>query len=173
VLVILATQFPDVHLSMIGPDKGDGSRHSVHQLANDLRIGQLITFRGPVPKAEVPFWLNQGDIFINTTNIDNTPVSVMEAMACGLCIVSTDVGGMQYLLTHEHDALLVPANDPNAMAGAVRRILTEPGLAEHLSRNARKKAEQYDWSIILPQWEALLLSIIEQSEYALKNELVS
>ena len=58
------------------------------------------------------------------------------------------------------DALLVPPNDPNAMAAAVKRILTEPGLAEQLSRNARKKAESFDWSVILPQWEKLINSVV-------------
>ncbi|MCI0552022.1 MAG: glycosyl transferase family 1, partial [Anaerolineae bacterium] len=60
---------------------------------------------------------------------------------------------------HERDALLVSPNDPEAMASAVRRILTEPGLAEQLSRNARKKVEQFDWSVILPQWEAMFMRI--------------
>jgi glycosyltransferase involved in cell wall biosynthesis len=107
--------------------------------------------------------MSRGDIFLNTTNIDNTPVSVLEAMACGLCVVSTNVGGIPYLLEHEHDALLVPPNDPQAMATAVHRLLNEPDLAERLSRNARQKAAQCDWSIILPQWEALLTSVMTRN----------
>jgi glycosyltransferase involved in cell wall biosynthesis len=74
------------------------------------------------------------------------------------------VGGIPYLVEHEKDALLVPPNDPEAMAAAVRRILTEPGLAERLSRNARQKAEQFDWAIILPQWEALLTRVAQGKE---------
>jgi glycosyltransferase involved in cell wall biosynthesis len=56
-----------------------------------------------------------------------------------------------------HDALLVPPDDAKAMAAAVRRILSAPGLAERLSRNARAKAQQFDWLRILPQWEQLLI----------------
>ena len=85
--------------------------------------------------------------------------------AVRLCVVSTNVGGIPYLLEHEHDALLVPPNDPAAMATAVRRLLTEPGLAERLSRNARQKAEQFDWSTILPQWEALLMSVMKRNTH--------
>ena len=99
--------------------------------------------------------MNQGDVFINTTNIDNTPVSLLEAMACGLCVVSTNVGGLPYLIEDGVDALLVPPDDSQAMAAAVRRILTEPGLAARLSSNARKKIERFDRSVILPQWEEL------------------
>lgn len=160
VLARLNGRFPDLHLTMVGPDKGDGSLQAVRKTAEVLGVLEHIDFPGGVPKAEVPAWLDKGDIFINTTNVDNTPVSVMEAMTCGLCIVSTDVGGMPYLLEHERDALLVPAGSAPAMAEAVQRILTEPGLAERLSRNARAKAEEFDWSVILPAWDKLLREVI-------------
>ena len=94
-------------------------------------------------------------------------------MACGLCVVSTNVGGIPYLLEHEYDSLLVPPNDPTAMADAIRRIVTEPGLASHLSQNARQKVEQFDWSKVLPQWEELLILAIEAAskrKVLLKNE---
>jgi len=152
--------FADTHLTMIGPDRGDGSYQSFQETVLRLGIEDSVQCPGGIPKEDVPTWLNKGDIFLNTTNVDNTPVSVLEAMACGLCIVSTNVGGIPYLLEREVDALLVPPDDPDAMAAAVRRILTEPGLAERLSHNARENAEQFDWSIILPQWEDLFASIL-------------
>jgi glycosyltransferase involved in cell wall biosynthesis len=158
-LARLVESFPSISLSMIGPDRGDGSLQAMQQIATELGVTHRIILPGKIPKAEVADWMSRGDIFLNTTNVDNTPVSVLEAMACGLCVVSTNVGGIPYLLGHEHDALLVPPNDPAAIATAVRRLLTEPGLAERLSRNARQKAEQFDWSVILPQWEALLTSV--------------
>jgi glycosyltransferase involved in cell wall biosynthesis len=107
----------------------------------------------------VPHWLQNGDIFINTTNYDNTPVSVLEAMACGLCIVSTNVGGLPFLLHDGMDALLVPPNDPAAMSTAIQRILTEPGLALTLSINGRKLVEQFDWQKVYPLWEDLFKNI--------------
>lgn len=161
VVALLAEDFPDVRLTMVGPDKGDGSLQRTRQAASELGVDGRVDFPGGIPKDQVPHWLNRGDVFINTTNVDNTPVSVMEAMACGLCVVSTNIGGIPYLLEHEHDALLVPPDDPVAMAAAVRRILTEPGLAERLSRNARQKAKQFDWSTVLPRWEALFKRVVE------------
>jgi glycosyltransferase involved in cell wall biosynthesis len=158
-LARLVHSFPGSYMTMIGPDKGDGSLQAMQGIATELGVTHRIGLPGRLPKAEVADWLNRGDIFLNTTNVDNTPISVLEAMACGLCVVSTNVGGIPYLLEHEYDALLVPPDDPAAMATAVHRLLTEPGLAERLSRNARRKAEQFDWSIILPQWEALLTSV--------------
>jgi len=148
---------------MVGPDKGDGSLAHTRQAAVDLCVADRIAFPGAVPKADVPACLDRADIFLNTTTVDNTPVSVMEAMACGLCVVSTNVGGIPYLLDDGCNALLVPPGDADAMAAAVRRVLSEPGLAERLSSRARAKAEQFDWSFILPQWESLLLAVSKGS----------
>jgi len=153
---------PEATLKLIGPDKGDGAAEEVQIAIEETGLAGSVDVVGAIPKAEVPQRMTQGEIFINTTNVDNTPISVIEAMACGLCVVSTNVGGIPYLLTHEHDALLVPPNDADAMAAAIRRILTEPGLAQHLSQNARATTEKFAWSHILPQWEKLLLETIER-----------
>ena len=164
VLHSLSADCPEANLSMVGPDKGDGSRRRTLDLAARLGVAERVRLLDGVPKAYVPSVLDEADVFLNTTNVDNTPVSVIEAMACGLCIVSTNVGGIPYLLDHERDALLVPPDDAEAMAAAVRRILREPGLAARLSENARRKAERFDWSIVLPQWEQLLLEVAERGK---------
>jgi len=163
VVALLVKEFPSVSLVMIGPDKGDGSLESAKELARRLEVLDKITFAGPVPKDTTPQWLDRGDIFLNTTRVDNTPVSVLEAMACGLCVVSTNVGGIPYLLTNECDALLVPGDDDIAMARAVRRLVTEDGLAERLSRSGRKKVEGFGWTNILPEWEKLLARVAAEA----------
>jgi glycosyltransferase involved in cell wall biosynthesis len=159
VLALVASRFPAARLTMVGRDKEDGSLQETRRAAKEHGVGDRITFTGGVEKASVPGLLNGGDIFLNTTNVDNTPVSVLEAMACGMCVVSTNVGGIPYLLEDGKDSLLVPPGDAEAMAAAVLRILTEPGLAERLSRAARAKAEQFDWAAVLPRWERLLTEV--------------
>jgi len=77
-------------------------------------------------------------------------------MACGLCIVSTNVGGIPYLLKHEEDALLVPPNNAETMANAILRILMDRKLAQKLSQNARKEGEKFERIYIYPKWEGLL-----------------
>lgn len=161
VVALLRVSFPDIRLTMVGPDKEDGSLQTFQRVATDLDVTACIRLTGGIPKSEVPVALQQGDIFLNTTNVDNTPVSIIEAIACGLCVVSTNVGGIPYLLDDEQDALLVPPDDPDAMAAAVARLLTEPGLAERLSHNARRKVVQFDWSVVLPQWQMLLETVAE------------
>jgi glycosyltransferase involved in cell wall biosynthesis len=157
-LALLAPQFPDVQLVMIGPDKGDGSLQDMQRLAEKLGVSNRIHVAGPVPKADVPHWLNDADVFLNTTNVDNTPVSVLEALACGLCVVTTNVGGVPYLVCHDRSALLVPPQDAEAMARCIRRLLSEEGLAQRLSDNARHEVERFDWAAVLPQWDRILLS---------------
>ncbi len=159
VLSLLASEFPDTRLTMIGPDKGDGSAQAAQRTVKELNLEDRVIFTGAVPKPEVAEWLNRGDIFLNTTNVDNTPVSMLEAMACGLCVVSTNVGGIPYLVDHQQDALLVPPDDAEAMASAVRRILTEPELAVSLSKQGRLKTEQLDWAVVIKRWEGILADV--------------
>jgi len=163
-LAALVNDFPLASLEMTGNDKRDGSLGAARRLANELRVAERVEFAGSCLKTEVPARLNRGDVFLNTPDIDNTPVSVIEAMACGLCVVSTNVGGLPYILEDGKDALLVETGDYVGMARAVRRIITEPGLAASLSSNARRKAERFDWGAVLPQWERLFGSTIANFE---------
>lgn len=165
VIALLIDDLPDSTVMMIGPSKGDGSLELMQQVAANLGVTAKVILAGKVPKEDIYDWLDKGDIFLNTTNVDNTPISILEAMACGLCIVSTNVGGIPYVLEHEYDALLVAPDDPEAMAAAVRRILNDSDFAQQLSLNARKKVEQFDWSVILPRWEQLFTSVIERENY--------
>jgi len=146
---------PAASLVMIGPDNHDGALERTVARVRELGLEDAITFAGGVSKADVPVWLNRAEIFLNTTVLESFGVAAVEAAACGLPLVMTDVGELPYLWRSSEDALLVPPDDPAAMAAAVRRILDEPDLAERLSRNGRCKAEQFDWAHILPQWEAL------------------
>lgn len=146
----------DAQLTMIGPDRGDGTWERTRRRTAELSLQDSTDLRGPLPKSRVWEALAEGEIFLNTSRADNTPVSVLEAMAAGLPIVSTDVGGISRLLTDGIDALLVPESSPEAMAQAVERLLDEEGLARKLARNARERARDFDWSRVLPRWHRLL-----------------
>jgi glycosyltransferase involved in cell wall biosynthesis len=160
VVAALHLIFPDIHMTMIGPDKADGTLQATQGLIEGLSLGKNIAIVPGISKSDVPRYLERADIFINTTNVDNAPVSILEAMACGLCVVSTNVGGIPFLVEDKENALLVSSDDPQAMSSAVQRIIMEPGLSTRLSTNARCKAEQFDWSVVLPQWERLFLKVI-------------
>jgi glycosyltransferase involved in cell wall biosynthesis len=153
-------EFADVCLTMMGPDKGDGSLQRTKQLARDMGLEAAVAFTGAIPKHEVPRRLSQADIFLNTSNFDNTPVSVLEAMASGLPVVSTNVGGIPYLLEDGKTALLVPPANAEAMSEAILRLLRKPDLAVSLARQGLAQVKTVDWTVALPRWDQLLTSLL-------------
>ena len=155
----LHTEFPNVHLTMYGPDKRDGSLRHVEGYIRQYGLETYIAIPGAIPKREVPSALVGHDIFLNTTRLESFGVCVAEAAACGLPVISTNVGELPYLWKDGEEVLLVSEGDADAMALAVQRILIEPGLAEKLSSNARAKVEQFDWNAVLPQWQELFHSL--------------
>lgn len=158
VLAALARDTCDARLTMIGADK-DGSLAETTAEARRLGVLERVHFVGGVPKADVPRLLAKNDIFLNTSTVDNTPVSVIEAMATGLLVVSTRVGGVPDLVESGHDGLLVGTGDVAAMAAAVSRYLKDPEFAARVSRNARAKAEKFSWDKVLGAWVKLLTTI--------------
>jgi glycosyltransferase involved in cell wall biosynthesis len=169
VLAHITASHPSATLRMVGPDKGDGSLQETVRTAGELGVEKRLTIIPGVPLSQVPDHLRTGDIFLNTSNIDNVPVSVLQAMSAGLCVVSTDAGGMRYLLENQRDSFLVPSADVDAMAAAVERILGDPITAAALSLNARLKAEQCDWPLYLARWKELLLSLARAAPVSFSN----
>lgn len=154
VLRKLHQTYPEASLCMVGPDK-DGTLDVCRQLAKKYEINDKIEFTGVLSKSDWHKRSEDYDIFINTTNIDNTPVSIIEAMALGLPIVSTCVGGIPYLLDNQKDAFLVKKQDVNGMVQAIEQLLKEKELALQLSVNGRRKAESFDWHNVKSRWQKL------------------
>jgi len=143
----------DYELCMVGPEV-DGSMNKVKNLANELGI--QLTLTGKLPKAEWIELSKNYNLFINTTNFDNTPLSVLEAMALGIPVISTNVGGILFLLKDNHDGFLVDINDVSGMAKRIRWILNNPEKANAVAMNARKKVEKYDWNCVKELWRNML-----------------
>lgn len=152
-------EYPDAELCMVGPDK-DGSRLDCEVLASKLGLSKQVSFTGRLSKAEWISLSEHYDIFINTTNFDNSPVSVIEAMALGLPVVSTNVGGLPYLIDSGKDGILVSKGDIEAMSDAVHRLITDETLARRIVLGAREKAETFDWMVVKRQW----LDVLKNSQ---------
>ena len=159
VIRLLREQHPDVELLMCGPDTGDGSFQATQELTKQLNLDAQISFPGKISKERIREAGTEYDIFINTTNYDNTPVSIIEAMAMGMCVVSTSVGGLPYLIDHGQTGLLVPAGDAEGMAKVCHDLLTNSDLAQRISRQAHDSATVYDWDVLAPQWRKILTSL--------------
>lgn len=155
IVAALKTEYPSVMITMVGPDK-DGSKDAVEYLANELGVTQNIRITGKLSKEDWITIAADHDIFINTTNFDNMPVSVVEAMALGLPIVSTNVGGVPFLIEHEINGLLVFKDDCDGFCREIKRLLTNEASVKDLIAKAHKFSEQFDSIIIGTRWQSLL-----------------
>ena len=143
----------EASLCMVGPEK-DNSFAQTQALVKQLNVD--VTFTGKLSKSDWISLSKDYDIFINTTNFDNTPVSLIEAMALGLPIVSTNVGGIPYLINDGKDGLLVTADNVAEMCAAIESLLNSPEMVEKLTQSARQKAKTFDWNVVKEQWKQLL-----------------
>lgn len=153
VLQELQKQHPEATLTMVGPEKDE----SYEQCLAFAKAQQLpVTFKGLLSKEAWTALAASHDIFISTTNFDNTPVSVIEAMALGLPVVSTKVGGMPFLIEDGKDGLLAAPKEVLDFVNCVLRLLADNSLAQELAKNARKKAETFDWKSVKKHWDKVL-----------------
>jgi len=154
----LINKYPVITLTMVGPDK-DGSLEKCKNYATELGISSHVFFTGKLSKSE---WIEVSKkcyVFINTTNFDNLPVSLIEAMALGMPIISTNVGGIKFLLSNNVNGILVNVNNINELCNAISSVFDDANLANRLSKNARITAENYDWQVVKKDWIRLLDNI--------------
>ena len=140
---------------------GDGpERAALAQLADSLALGDAVEFAGHIDNADMPALYQASSIVLNPSLADNMPNSVLEALACGVPVVSTNVGGIPALLQHGVTALLVSAGDAPAMAHAMLALLREPRLAQQLAASGLAHAAQFDWRQVAPQLAQLYRRIL-------------
>lgn len=155
VVDVLRELVPGVVLTMAGQDKGE--LEATRELVQRLGLQDHVRFVGFLDDARKAQAFAENDLFINTTRTDNAPVSLLEAAAHGLPIVSTPAGGITDLFTEGDDALL--ASSAAGLAGAVARLLADPVLTERLSGAGIALAANATWPNVGPQWHRLLHEI--------------
>ena len=151
----LQVHFPEAELCMVGPDKDDSLEQcKEYVLRNGLK--EKVKFTGVLSKPDWHYLSEHYDIFINTTTIDNTPISVIEAMALGLVVVSTNVGGVPYLISDNENGLLVDNDDCDAMVAKIKWLIDHPTEAGQLALRARKQVGEFDWALVKYKWFKIL-----------------
>jgi phenylacetate-CoA ligase len=123
-------------------------REALERLCAELGVSESVTFSGRLDNERVAELYRTADLLLNPSRVDNMPISLLEALASGVPIVSTDVGGVPYLVEDGKTALLVPAGDPDAMGNAALRVLGDaarkslrwPGLRPRVSTPGRASA---------------------------------
>ncbi len=131
---------------------GDGSRRfDLHALADELGLKD-VEFAGRVTQERMPELYQQAHIFINASDIDNMPLSHIEAFACGLPVVTTDAGGIPYIVANDRNGLMVSRGDHEALAAGVLRLFRDGDLAERLIDTAQSDCTQYTWAAVREGW---------------------
>jgi glycosyltransferase involved in cell wall biosynthesis len=115
-----------------------------------------------LPQEEMAELYSSADIFVEASWQAGWNNPVAEAMACGVPVVCTDIGGVADFAFHERTALLVPPKDPDAMASAITRLLDDRDLGEKLRANALEHILTFDWDDAVTRLEAILESRLEQ-----------
>jgi glycosyltransferase involved in cell wall biosynthesis len=140
--------FPSAHLLLAG--KGP-TEAGIRALVRDAGL-DAVEFCGAVPRDRIGEVLDRADIFVNASLIDNMPISILEAFAAGLPVVSTASGGIPYVVDHERTGLLSDVGDFRALARNVRRVITDQALATRLAENAHEESSRYAWPSIRAEW---------------------
>ncbi len=153
VLETIQQRYPEASLTMVGPEK-DGSLQRCQQIAAFKNLN--VQFTGLMSKSEWIALSATHDIFINTSRTDNLPVSIIEAMALGLPVVSTNVGGISYMIDHLATGVLVEQGAADEMALAIEQLLNDQKLVMQLTQMALESVRKYDWSNIQGEWKRLL-----------------
>lgn len=148
---ILRRRYPDGTLTIAG----SGTEESRLRALADSLGSRGVRFLGAVEPRSVPALYEQADILLNSSILDNQPVSVLEAFAAGLPVVSTGAGDLASMVRDGETGLVVPPMQPGSMAGAVTALLETPALAARLAARARQEVEKYSWSRVREQWAAV------------------
>lgn len=146
---VIKERYADASLVVAGEGP---ERKALERQTAELGLDDVF-FVGQVPPERMTDFYEAADIYINASDVDNMPLSILESFAAGLPVVSTDAGGIPYFVRDGTDALLVPRDDEGALADAVFRVLEEPGLATRLTANAhRQYRERYSWGAVGDAW---------------------
>ena len=145
---LVERRVPDARLIVAG----DGAeRARLQALAAELGL-KGVEFVGAVPPDRMPELYDRADIFVNSSLVDNMPLSLIEAFACGLAVVSSNAGGIPSLVTGGETGLLSPCGDYEALAANVVSLLEDPRLASDLINRARAACRQYTWAATRGSW---------------------
>ncbi len=145
---IIQAKVPEASLKVVG----DGSqRGSLEALASDLGL-QNITFTGQVDPNSIADVYDAADIYLNGSEIDNQPLSLLEAFACGLPIVTTDAGGIPFMVSDGKTGMVVPRGDYQQMADRALRLLNDSALTKTIVEQGRQECRKYAWESVRDQW---------------------
>lgn len=153
-------RYPAARLTVAGTGP---ERARCESLARELGVADGVSFAGRIDNDQIPELYAGADIALNPSTVDNMPISILEAYASGVPVVTTDVGGIPYIAFHDRTALLVSPGDDEAMAASACRLLGDPELVDRLVEAGQTEARSYDWLNVKEQWLAVYRGVLDTS----------
>jgi glycosyltransferase involved in cell wall biosynthesis len=130
------------------------------ELRDRLGLGAICHFEPARPNAAD--WMRGIDIFVNASSLESFPNAVLEAMACGCCVIGSSVGGIPELITHNQDGLIFESNSLPGLTAALRLAASDPDLRARLRQQAVLTAHRrFSMQATLERTEALYESLLD------------
>lgn len=131
---------------------GCGSEEKkLKKLAGELKL-ENTEFLGRIENSEMPKVYDRADVYLNSSIVDNMPLSIIEAFSCGLPVVSTNAGGIPYICENGETALLVGKKDYETLAREAIRLLEDGALAEKIIGKAHAECVKYSQENVCGRW---------------------
>ena len=145
---IIQEQIPEASLTIAG----DGSQaRALRALAEELNLRNA-SFIGQVAPFAIADVYDAADIFLNGSEIDNQPLSILEAFSCGLPVVTTNAGGIPDIVEDGKMGMVVPRGDYEALAKRAIALLNDGSLTKQIVEQARRECLKYSWEAVRDAW---------------------
>lgn len=148
--VLLRTRHPEAELVIAG---SGSEEQELRKLAQNIGV-EGISFTGRYAPARAPELYANADVFVNASVIDNQPLSILEAFASGLPVISTPTGDIASMLDGGEFGILVRPRDPEAIASAVEAVAADPEGSRAMARRAYQSLDRFSWENVRDKWLA-------------------
>lgn len=155
---LIQEQVPEAVLTVVGYGR---QREMLEGLKSELNL-QNVSFTGRIDHEEIYPHYVASDIFLNASRVDNQPLSIIEAFACGLPVVTTDAGGIPWMVTDGETGLVVRVDDHEALANRALYLLTRQDTAIEMVHRAHAECTKYTWAVVGQQWLDLYHSLAQK-----------
>ena len=169
-LALLVEQRPtwwgNVCLAIIGgdrretPDQWSAEMKRLRRLQGELGIAELVTFQGSQSQKRLPSYYSAADVVVVPSHYESFGMVALEAMACGTPVIASDVGGLRYTVRDGETGLLVPRQDPTALAEKIELLLKDEPLRLKLGEQAVQTTQRYSWSTVAQEIQHLYNTLI-------------
>lgn len=136
----------------------------LQQLCKDLNINNLVLFLGKQSQDTLPYYYSAAEIVLVPSHYESFGLVALEAMACGVPVIATQVGGLSLLVKNGVTGYTVPDNDPQTLELSMTQLICKDEIRKQMSLNAYKYAKKYSWDKITPR-------IIEEYKNLINNKL--